>query len=190
MRVVNSALTCNKWLTVNELSKVCHLSREEVISQLQCDKTIISLHFYGRWYYKNKMSYNVTKLGNASNNMLDSRNTISNLGIARTCLHHLGGKLEVTIFRYAELKHLIFTFDKVNYSFTEKGKNIFSKFCKVNQTTVPCCLDFSERNFHFGGRIGNDLLNYLLEDDLCKLTKSRKVELCKEPASIVQSVFT
>ena len=34
MRVVNSALTCNKWLTVNELSKVCHLSREEVIRQL------------------------------------------------------------------------------------------------------------------------------------------------------------
>ena len=190
MRVVNSALTCNKWLTVNELSKVCHLSREEVIRQLQCDKTIISLHFYGRWYYKNKMSYNVTKLGNASNNMLDSRNTISNLGIARTCLHHLGGKLGVTIFRHAELKHLIFTSDKVNYSFTEKGKNIFSKFCKVNQTTVPCCLDFSERNFHFGGRIGNDLLNYLLEDDLCKLIESRKVELCKEPSSIVQSVFT
>ena len=45
MRVVNSALTCNKWLTVNELSKVCHLSREEVISQLQCDKTIFHYIF-------------------------------------------------------------------------------------------------------------------------------------------------
>lgn len=190
MRVVNSALTCNRWLTVNELSKVCHLSKEEVMSQLQCDGTTISLHFYGRWYYKNKASYNVTKLGNASNKMLDSRNIIGDLGVARTCLHHLGGKLGITIFRYAELKHLIFTPDKVNYSFTEKGKNTFSKFYEVSQTTVPCCLDFSERNFHFGGRIGNDLLNYLLKNNLCKLTKSRKVKLCKESSSIVQSVFS
>lgn len=45
MRVVNSALTCNKWLTVNELSKVCHLSREEVISQLQCDKLLFHYIF-------------------------------------------------------------------------------------------------------------------------------------------------
>ena len=100
------------------------------------------------------------------------------------------GPVSYTHLDVYKRQHLILTSDKVNYSFAEKGKNIFSNFCKVNQITVPCCLDFSERNFHFGGRIGNDLLNYLLEDDLCKLTKSRKVDLCKEPASIVQSVFT
>ncbi|MCD7134348.1 hypothetical protein [Limosilactobacillus rudii] len=160
-----------------------------VAEQLQIDETIISLSFYGRKYYKNRTNYNTSKLGNDSNRMLAKRRNINNLRTARRCLNHLGGQLGISIFKYAEAKHFISTSNKVDYYITKKGEFVFNKFYDIKQSKITSCLDFSERNFHFGGILGNNILNFLLRNNLCILTPSRKIELCKAPSIIIHSVF-
>ncbi len=89
--------------------------------------------------------------------------TPKHLRYARTCYHHLAGKVAVLL--HDQLMTLQWLND--TYQLTPQGQQALAvlgitvPFKPKSQQPIVCgCLDWSERRFHLGGQLGTALLSY------------------------------
>lgn len=174
--LVKETLTCNRWLTEKELIRITKLKESQIKNEL-IRGDYFTFKFAGRKYYKNKKKAKTKGLGKNANDYLNSRKIIGNLREARTCLAHLAGKSGIEIFNFAVANELIKYNHYFDYCITPKGKEFFKNTFSYAPQKIKLCLDFSERQFHFGGKLGQEILNTLIDNNICKLTKTRKVDI-------------
>lgn len=98
---------------------------------------------------------------------------------ARTCYDHLAGTLGVKITAALIKKELIKKKDN-EFVLTKKGKIFFEglhinceSLMKLKRQFAKPCLDWTEREYHLAGSLGNSLLEYLLNNRLLMASKKK-----------------
>jgi DNA-binding transcriptional ArsR family regulator len=88
---------------------------------------------------------------------------------ARTCYDHLAGYIGVQMTNSLINQELLKKVD-LNYEVTSKGEHFFYNFGidlneqqKKRRACARCCLDWSERQHHIAGSLGNAILEKLFE---------------------------
>lgn len=105
------------------------------------------------------------------------------LKFARTCYKHLAGNVGVTIATNL-IKIGALSFDG-KFNITHNGVDLFESLGidihsarLKNKILIKPCLDWTERKFHVGGQIGNELFALLIKNDWLRLgTLHRSVYL-------------
>ena len=107
-----------------------------------------------------------------------------NLRLARTCYHHLGGRLAVVITQGFLDRGWLFE-DGLSYHLTDLGETRFTglgvdltELKKSGQILARPCLDWSERRNHLAGELGRAVADCLFENRwICRVGSSRVVKL-------------
>ncbi|MCM3786331.1 winged helix-turn-helix domain-containing protein [Neobacillus mesonae] len=94
---------------------------------------------------------------------------VKQLRNARTCYDHLAGKLGVDLTKAMQDSGYLIRHDK-EFEVTAEGERFFTalglnldEYKKKRRSFCHACLDWSEREYHLGGALGNGLLKRLLE---------------------------
>lgn len=162
-------LSCGQFLTEREIQKIINsdFPLEEIhheLKQLEFQNLITHYFFNNRYYWISKQQRQIGKLGKIAHQYLTSRKQAQKLHIARTCYHHIGGQLGVTIFTNFYNSNKIFVSKLNNIFLTDKGKRFLSTTLKLPiPNHIKICVDFSERQPHFAGRLGSDLLENFIK---------------------------
>ncbi|MGE9755095.1 ArsR/SmtB family transcription factor [Bacillus inaquosorum] len=108
----------------------------------------------------------------------------SDLHFARTCYDHLAGYVGVQITNSLVEQGMLKKVD-LNFEVTSEGSLFFSNF-GINEEQqrnkrrafARCCLDWSERQHHLAGALGNALLVRMLEEKwIVRMPKTRAVKI-------------
>ncbi|MED4648258.1 winged helix-turn-helix domain-containing protein [Bacillus inaquosorum] len=108
----------------------------------------------------------------------------SDLHFARTCYDHLAGYVGVQITNSLVEQGMLKKVD-LNFEVTSEGSLFFSNF-GINEEQqrnkrrafARCCLDWSERQHHIAGALGNALLVRMLEEKwIVRMPKTRAVKI-------------
>lgn len=178
-----SILSCNRFLTEKEIQKFLppvssKKEIQEVLLQLQNEDKVAKYNFSNRNYWINTQIVQPSLLGIQVQKYLSSRKIAQKLHLARTCYHHLGGKLAVQVFTNFYNSNKISLTNFTNCKLTDSGiKFISSVLPKTNSQKVKIDIDFSERKPHIAGVLGKSIMNYLIETNQISLTSTRLVEI-------------
>ncbi|NPC91579.1 winged helix-turn-helix transcriptional regulator [Bacillus sp. WMMC1349] len=100
-------------------------------------------------------------------NQTSSKKTIK---LARTCYDHLAGELGVKITRFLIHNKFLLEADEKNYLLSEDGKDFFKDFgIEVDEQKnkrrafARKCLDWTEREYHLAGALGNSIITRMFE---------------------------
>ncbi len=100
---------------------------------------------------------------------LKQSNQVKLLQEARTCYDHLAGKLGVALTDSMLNANYLKKEDRV-FIVTPKGEQFFTDFGidltelkRKRRSFSHACLDWSERHYHLGGALGNELLTHFFE---------------------------
>ncbi|WP_208590476.1 ArsR/SmtB family transcription factor [Gracilibacillus suaedae] len=115
---------------------------------------------------------------------------------ARTCYDHLAGYLGVQITNSLMKQDYIKKID-LNFEVTPKGSKFFQDFGinleeqkKKRRAYARCCLDWSERQHHIAGALGNALLLQMLERQwITRLPNTRAVQVTPTGKIELQKLF-
>ncbi|MCY8072624.1 ArsR/SmtB family transcription factor [Bacillus inaquosorum] len=108
----------------------------------------------------------------------------SDLHFARTCYDHLAGYVGVQITNSLVEQGMLRKVD-LNFEVTSEGSLFFSNF-GINEEQqrnkrrafARCCLDWSERQHHIAGALGNALLVRMLEEKwIVRMPKTRAIKI-------------
>ncbi|MCY8175922.1 ArsR/SmtB family transcription factor [Bacillus inaquosorum] len=108
----------------------------------------------------------------------------SDLHFARTCYDHLAGYVGVQITNSLVEQGMLRKID-LNFEVTSEGSLFFSNF-GINEEQqrnkrrafARCCLDWSERQHHLAGALGNALLVRMLEEKwIVRMPKTRAIKI-------------
>ncbi|TYS21963.1 winged helix-turn-helix transcriptional regulator [Bacillus subtilis] len=108
----------------------------------------------------------------------------SDLHFARTCYDHLAGYVGVQITNSLVEQGMLKKVD-LNFEVTSEGSLFFSNF-GINEEQqrnkrrafARCCLDWSERQHHLAGALGNALLVRMLEEKwIVRMPKTRAIKI-------------
>ncbi|MCY9176203.1 ArsR/SmtB family transcription factor [Bacillus inaquosorum] len=108
----------------------------------------------------------------------------SDLHFARTCYDHLAGYVGVQITNSLVEQGMLRKVD-LNFEVTSEGSLFFSNF-GINEEQqrnkrrafARCCLDWSERQHHLAGALGNALLVRMLEEKwIVRMPKTRAIKI-------------
>ncbi|MCH4164067.1 MAG: transcriptional regulator [Lentilactobacillus diolivorans] len=179
-----SALSCRRYLTLIELAKLTHQDKTKCrqnLLVLRSHGTISCRHFAGRDYFISRKKSKRTTLGQQADTYLEGRSAAIEIGDARTCYHHLAGKVGTQLFKNCLDKGWLTT-DEGDYIMTIQGREAFQKLLRwpIKQIKVKTCIDFSERLPHLAGKLGTDVLKRLIAEGDVRLGKYRHV-LIKKP---------
>ena len=108
----------------------------------------------------------------------------SELRLARTCYHHLGGRLAVVITQAFLDRGWLFE-DGLSYHLTDLGETRFTglgvdltELKRSGKILARPCLDWSERRNHLAGELGRAVAECLFENRwICRVGSSRAVKL-------------
>ncbi|WP_459503425.1 ArsR/SmtB family transcription factor [Bacillus sp. C1] len=104
--------------------------------------------------------------------------------LARTCYDHLAGKLAVDITN-SLLQNNILLKENMLFHVTQKGERFFEEFGidlhalhNKRRFFSKCCLDWTERQHHIAGALGNAMLERMLERGwITKVPQTRAVHI-------------
>ncbi|MEC0518025.1 winged helix-turn-helix domain-containing protein [Bacillus inaquosorum] len=108
----------------------------------------------------------------------------SDLHFARTCYDHLAGYVGVQITNSLVEQGMLKKVD-LNFEVTSEGSLFFSNFGideeqqrNKRRAFARCCLDWSERQHHLAGALGNALLVRMLEEKwIVRMPKTRAIKI-------------
>ncbi|MBX9866528.1 MAG: winged helix-turn-helix domain-containing protein [Burkholderiales bacterium] len=201
--VILTTLMGNKALTSGELAIIANITPQTVSSHLSklLNAGLVNCESVGKHKYYYLASDNVADL---LETMLQFKPNLQvsipshfkidpRLKSARTCYKHLAGNLGVTIASNL-IKIGALTFDG-KFNITPEGCTLFSSLgINLNEIAIQRkvlikpCLDWTERKFHIGGVLGNELFSILLKNDWLRtgsihravyLTELGKEKLCE-----------
>ncbi|WP_273430122.1 helix-turn-helix transcriptional regulator [Chitinibacter tainanensis] len=168
------ALMDGRAYTATELSAVAEVSTSTTSSHLSrlLDQHLITCVKQGRYRYFKIANPEVAKaletlMGLAGRNQSKIRsNTPANLRFARTCYDHLAGEVAVCLHnKFIELGYL----NADSYTLSSGGRQALEEIgvelkVKASKRAFACgCLDWSERQMHLGGQLGQMLLEYFIK---------------------------
>lgn len=178
-----SVLSCQRFLTLNEVCKATDVNRligQQQLKKLEKEQLVEQRFFAGRHYFKlSDANKSTSNLGKQTWDKLAQRKLAIQIGQARTCYHHLAGQAGVQLFQWLNQNHLVEKLSPVRYVLTAQGKRQFSQFLAepIQQTRLQTCIDFSERLPHLAGALGTKLLSQLVKNDVVTLTNNRQVRI-------------
>ncbi|MBK4205965.1 winged helix-turn-helix domain-containing protein [Bacillus spizizenii] len=120
----------------------------------------------------------------------------SDLHFARTCYDHLAGYVGVQMTHSLVEQGILKKVD-VNFEVTSEGSLFFSKL-GINEehqrhkrrAFARCCLDWSERQHHIAGALGNALLVRMLEEEwIVRMPKTRAVRMTQSGKTAFEKYF-
>ncbi|OAQ08422.1 hypothetical protein A3O17_03445 [Ligilactobacillus aviarius] len=155
-----SILSCNQFLTEKEIQKFLpsvssKKEIQEILLQLQSEDKVAKYNFSNRNYWISARGVHPSSLGTQVQKYLSNRKIAQKLHLARTCYHHLGGKLAVQIFTNFYNSNKISLTNFTNCKLTDSGiKFISSVLPKTNSQKVKIDVDFSEQKPHIAGVLG------------------------------------
>lgn len=79
------------------------------------------------------------------------------------CLTHLAEKSSIEIFNFVVTNELVKCQYIFDYRITSRDKQFLKYFFVYNSQSLTM-LKFSERQFHFGGKLGQEILNTLIDN--------------------------
>ncbi|PEE33735.1 ArsR/SmtB family transcription factor [Bacillus cereus] len=121
----------------------------------------------------------------------------SELRCARTCYDHLAGKLGVAITNSLLDKGYLMKKD-MYFHITKTGQTFFTEFgIDVNEIKqkkrifAKACLDWTEREHHLAGSLGNALLEKLLQLNwIQRISKSRTIKVTPNGKKELEQIFS
>ncbi|MFW2106576.1 winged helix-turn-helix domain-containing protein [Bacillus spizizenii] len=120
----------------------------------------------------------------------------SDLHFARTCYDHLAGYVGVQMTHSLVEQGILKKVD-LNFEVTSEGSLFFSKL-GINEehqrhkrrAFARCCLDWSERQHHIAGALGNALLMRMLEEEwIVRMPKTRAVRMTQSGKIAFEKYF-
>ncbi|KJJ40247.1 ArsR family transcriptional regulator [Bacillus subtilis] len=120
----------------------------------------------------------------------------SDLHFARTCYDHLAGYVGVQITNSLVEQGMLKKVD-LNFEVTPEGSLFFSNL-GINEDQrrnkrrafARCCLDWSERQHHLAGAIGNALLVRMLEEEwIVRMPKTRAIRITQSGKNAFEKYF-
>ncbi|MHC5563548.1 ArsR/SmtB family transcription factor [Bacillus spizizenii] len=120
----------------------------------------------------------------------------SDLHFARTCYDHLAGYVGVQMTHSLVEQGILKKVD-LNFEVTSEGSLFFSKL-GINEehqrhkrrAFARCCLDWSERQHHIAGALGNALLVCMLEEEwIVRMPKTRAVRMTQSGKTAFEKYF-
>ncbi|APH67449.1 Helix-turn-helix domain protein [Bacillus subtilis] len=120
----------------------------------------------------------------------------SDLHFARTCYDHLAGYVGVQMTHSLVEQGILKKVD-LNFEVTSEGSLFFSKL-GINEehqrhkrrAFARCCLDWSERQHHIAGALGNALLVRMLEEEwIVRMPKTRAVRMTQSGKTAFEKYF-
>ncbi|KFI04063.1 winged helix-turn-helix domain-containing protein [Bacillus spizizenii] len=120
----------------------------------------------------------------------------SDLHFARTCYDHLAGYVGVQMTNSLVEQGIIKKVD-VNFEVTSEGALFFSDL-GINEEQqrskrrafARCCLDWSERQHHIAGALGNALLVRMLEEEwIVRMPKTRAIRITQSGKTAFEKYF-
>ncbi|MCY7873874.1 winged helix-turn-helix domain-containing protein [Bacillus spizizenii] len=120
----------------------------------------------------------------------------SNLHFARTCYDHLAGYVGVQMTNSLVEQGIIKKVD-VSFEVTSEGALFFSNL-GINEEQqrskrrafARCCLDWSERQHHIAGALGNALLVRMLEEEwIVRMPKTRAIRITQSGKIALEKYF-
>lgn len=120
----------------------------------------------------------------------------SNLHFARTCYDHLAGYVGVQMTNSLVEQGIIKKVD-VSFEVTSEGSLFFSNL-GINEEQqrskrrafARCCLDWSERQHHIAGALGNALLVRMLEEEwIVRMPKTRAIRITQSGKIALEKYF-
>lgn len=172
-----SCLSGGLFLTEHEIAQTLArpLSLKEQTA-LQTSPQILAFKFAGRYYYKTRSPRPLTPLGQNVLTRLAQRPKARKLALARSCLDHLAGQAGVFVFSYLVKRKMIKEKKPFSYQLTPNGQQYFENWLGYRPASdLKVCLDFSERNFHLAGKLGQALLAQLLLEGKCRPTSTKRL---------------
>lgn len=173
-KAIAQILSSGRAFTQIELSGLANLSQEktEVILNEFDEDGLMHIILNRRSYYKFKnreVINEVIENMDITNGYVTAKNYSEPLHYCRSCYGHLAGKVGVEVTK-ALMNNgylaLVNTEGGENFEVTPLGKVFFEKFgIEVNDLEkqsgrfIKACLDFSERQYHLGGKLGVALLD-------------------------------
>ncbi|MEJ3741424.1 helix-turn-helix domain-containing protein [Bacillus tropicus] len=121
----------------------------------------------------------------------------SELRCARTCYNHLAGKLGVAITNslldkgYLIKNDLYFHITKTGQEFFKELGIDLNEFKQKRSILAKACLDWTEREHHLAGSLGNALLEKLLELNwIQRVSKSRAIKVNPDGRKELEQIFS
>ncbi|MCB8838007.1 helix-turn-helix transcriptional regulator [Aurantimonas sp. VKM B-3413] len=175
------ALSGGQALTAGELAESAGVSAQTASGHLSklVDAGMISVVKQGRHRYFRLASPRVAELletlmgaadlGPARHRPIGPKDEA--LRQARSCYDHMAGRFAVTLANLFEARGMVMLSDEGGY-ITEAGSAFFERLGlglgngnagrgrESRRPLCRCCLDWSERRFHIGGRLGAALLSH------------------------------
>jgi predicted transcriptional regulator len=178
-----SVLSCQRFLTLNEVCKEINLDSQigqNQLGVLEKQQIVERRFFAGRNYFRLTRSVEtISNLGTKAWGRLSRRKSAVAIGQARTCYHHLAGKVGVRLFQLLIQTNLVRKLTPTKYILTEVGKQRLSHFLAepIHQTQIQTCIDFSERLPHLAGSLGTKMLSKLVKTNVVTLAPNRRVRV-------------
>jgi DNA-binding transcriptional ArsR family regulator len=198
-----TTLMGNKALTSGELAIIANVTPQTVSSHLAklLNGGLVNCKSIGKHKYYSLASDSIADLleimlqfkPRSEINIPSHSRIDPQLKFARTCYKHLAGNIGVAIAtNLIEMRALKFD---GKFNITSDGKEFFktlgmdiNSLMLQNKILIKPCLDWTERRFHVGGIVGNELFAIFLKNDWLRcgllhrsvyLTESGKRELSK-----------
>ncbi|MEQ5323562.1 winged helix-turn-helix domain-containing protein [Proteus sp. fly-1008] len=164
------ALMDGRAWTATELGVVADISASTASSHLSklLNAGLISVISQGKYRYFRLANDDIAKvienlMNFSTENISQAKiTTPKNLRKARTCYNHLAGEVAVNIYdSLCQQKWITEDGHAITTLGVERFKNIGIEFQAKHSRNICCpCLDWSERRFHLGGKIGTAFFHY------------------------------
>lgn len=164
------ALMDGRAWTATELGVVADISASTASSHLSklLNSGLISVISQGKYRYfrlaNDEIAKVIEKLMSFSTDHISQAKitTPKNLRKARTCYNHLAGEVAVNIYdSLCQQKWITEDGRAITTLGIERFKNMGIEFQAKHSHNICCpCLDWSERRFHLGGKMGTAFLHY------------------------------
>lgn len=191
---------------VSELAYIAKVKPQTASFHLHkmLEANLISVEKHGRHRYYRLISSDVAtvieSMLNISpeppvNSLRDSREK-SAIHYARTCYDHLAGYMGVQITN-SLIQQNIIKKEGLNFEVTQEGNHFFQSFGinideqkKKRRAYARCCLDWSERQHHIAGALGNALLVKMLEQQwITRLPNTRAIKVTSNGSTQIKKNF-
>lgn len=168
------------------------------------EANLVCVEKHGRHRYYKLISSDVAKIIESMlalapeppvKSLRDSREK-SAIHFARTCYDHLAGYIGVQITNSLIQQGMVKR-ENLNFDVTPEGIHFFNNLGinleeqkKKRRAYARCCLDWSERQHHLAGALGNALLERLLELQWIKrMPKTRAIQVTSNGKIQLKKVF-
>lgn len=174
-------LSSGKFLTAREISISIKNKNIESLLDTLVQKKQIEKENYNGFYYFHLDAENLNLDLQDRSSVFSKKIPTTDIRYCRTCYGHLAGKIGVAVADQL-LKLNLLKLNEHQFELTQNGEHFFTNLgidlAEVEHQSgifAKTCLDFSERRFHLGGRLGVAFFKKIEEKGWVKKTPNSRL---------------